>query len=123
MWVSLVENYEYDSPGADYFVQKRIRNLLGRDPEIDTVILGCTHYPLLLPKIRRFVPPGIRILSQGEYVAASLQDYLLRHPGMDSRLTRGSSCRFLTTEQPDRFNESAAVFLSHPVEAERISLE
>lgn len=123
MWVSLVENREFDAPGADYFVQKRVRNLLGRDPEIDTLILGCTHYPLLLPKIRQFVPPEVRIISQGEYVAASLQDYLLRHPEMDSRLTRGSSCRFLTTEQPDRFNESASVFLSQPVEAERLILE
>lgn len=122
MWVSLVENHEFDSPGADYFVQKRIGNLLRRDPEIDTIILGCTHYPLLLEKILRYTPSGVRIIPQGDYVAESLQNYLYRHPEMEQRLSKTGKQRFLTTEYPEQFNEAAAVFLSSPVDAERITL-
>lgn len=85
MWVSLVENNEYQSEGADYFVKQHINRLLDKDPMIDTIILGCTHYPLLLDKIRQFTPGHIRIIAQGEYVARSLQDYLNRHPEMDAR--------------------------------------
>lgn len=123
MWVPLVENYEYDSPGADYFVQKRIGNLLRKDPLIDTIILGCTHYPLLLDKILKYTPRNVRIVSQGEYVARSLEDYLRRHPEIDTMCTKGGTCRFLTTESPERFMESASVFLHRPVEAERVVLE
>ncbi len=123
MWVPLVENQEFDSPGADYFVQKRIGNLMHHDPEIDTILLGCTHYPLLLDKILKYVPSNVRVLPQGEYVANSLHNYLLRHPDMEERITQGASCRFLTTEDPAMFNESATIFLRQPVEAERIILE
>lgn len=123
MWVPLVENYEYDSPGADYFVQKRIGNLLRKDPQIDTIILGCTHYPLLLNKILKYTPRNIRIVPQGEYVAYSLKDYLARHPEIESVCTQGGTCHFLTTESPDRFMESASIFLRHHVEAERVALE
>ena len=122
MWVSLVENNEFDSPGADYFVKKRIDELLGADPRIDTVILGCTHYPLLVDKIRLYMPDGIRIVSQGQYVAASLRDYLVRHADMDERIGRGGSLRLFTTEQPEQFAECAAIFLERSVEATRISL-
>lgn len=123
MWVPLVENHEFDSPGADYFVQKRITNLMHHDPEIDTILLGCTHYPLLLDKILKYVPSNVRVLPQGEYVANSLQQYLLRHPEMAERVTQGASCRFITTEDPAMFNESATIFLRQPVQAERIMLE
>ena len=122
MWVSLVENNEFDSPGADYFVKKRIDELLGADPRIDTVILGCTHYPLLVDKIRLYMPEGIRIVSQGQYVAASLQDYLVRHADMNERIGRGGSLRLFTTEQPEQFEECAAIFLERSVEATRIFL-
>lgn len=122
MWVPLVENYEFDSPGADYFVQKRIGNLLRKDPQIDTIILGCTHYPLLLNKILKYTPRNIRIVPQGEYVAYSLKDYLSRHPEIESVCTQGGTCRFLTTESPDRFMESASIFLRRHVEAERVTL-
>jgi glutamate racemase len=105
MWVPLVENNEYQSEGADYFVQKHINNLLEKDPLIDTFILGCTHYPLLIDKIKRFTPPHIQIVAQGEYVAHSLQDYLQRHPEMDNRCTKGGTCHFLTTESSDKFQE------------------
>ena len=122
MWVPLVENYEFDSPGADYFVQKRIHRLMQHDPAIDAIILGCTHYPLLLGKILKYAPPGVRIIPQGDYVATSLQDYLARHNDMEARLTRNASCRYLTTENPTSFNESAAIFLHQPVEAQHTTL-
>ena len=123
MWVPLVENHEFDSPGADYFVQKRIGNLMHHDPAIDTILLGCTHYPLLLDKILKYVPSNVRVLTQGEYVANSLKRYLENHSEMEVRITQGASCRFLTTEDPMMFNESATIFLRQPVTAERIMLE
>lgn len=122
MWVSLVENNEFASPGADYFVKKRIDELLVADPHIDTVILGCTHYPLLIEKIRYYMPEGITIISQGQYVASSLKDYLQRHEDMRSRIGQGGSLRLFTTEQPEQFEECAAIFLEHSVEATRLSL-
>ena len=122
MWVPLVENEEYDSPGADYFVRERIENLLRRDPLIDNVILGCTHYPLLLGKIRQYMPQGVNIIEQGCYVAQSLQDYLRRHPEMAERITQGGSARFLTTEQAETFQQKATVFMGEPLEAERVQL-
>ncbi len=121
MWVPLVENREFDGPGADYFVRKHIDALLQRDPQIDAIILGCTHYPLLLDKIRQAVPPHVQLLPQGDYVARSLQEYFKRHPEMEQRLTKGGHTRYLTTEEPDSFSEAAALFLGRPVEAERIA--
>lgn len=122
MWVPLVENGEYDQPGADYFVRKYVDALMYSDPQIDTIILGCTHYPLLLDKIRQAVPAGVQLMSQGDYVARSLEDYLRRHPEMQRRLTQGGQVRYLTTEDPESFKDAAAMFLSHPVVAERIVL-
>jgi glutamate racemase len=121
-WVPLVEYNEADSPGADYFVKKRIDQLLRQDPDIDTVILGCTHYPLLLPKIHKYMPSGIRIIAQGEYVANSLQDYLERHPEIEQRCTRSGKVRYMTTENPEKFKEQAQLFLHEPVEVEKITL-
>ena len=124
MWVPLVENNEYHSEGADYFVQKHIHQLLEKDPKIDTLILGCTHYPLLIEKIRQFTPSHIRIVPQGEYVASSLQDYLKRHPEMDIRCTKGGTCRFLTTESTAKFEESASIFLRQDkMEVKSITLD
>lgn len=124
MWVPLVENNEYQSEGADYFVQKHINNLLEKDPLIDTFILGCTHYPLLIDKIKRFTPPHIQIVAQGEYVAHSLQDYLQRHPEMDNRCTKDGTCHFLTTESSDKFQESASIFLQdETISVKSITLE
>lgn len=122
MWVPLVENYEFDSPGADYFVKKRIEGILRLDPEIDTLVLGCTHYPLLINKIVKYTPPGVRIVSQGEYVAASLKDYLERHPDMAARCSATGRCHYLTTEDAAKFRESAALFMHEQVEVERIEL-
>ena len=124
MWVSLVENNEYQSDGADYFVRQHINRLLDKDPMIDTIILGCTHYPLLLNKIRQFTPGHIRIIAQGEYVAQSLRDYLNRHPEMDARCEKGGKCRFLTTESGNKFEESASIFLGQQdIKVESIALE
>lgn len=124
LWVPLVENNEYHSDGADYFVKQHINRLLDKDPEIDTIILGCTHYPLLLDKIKQFTPGHIRIIAQGEYVAQSLRDYLNRHPEMNTRCTRGGNCRFLTTESKDKFEESASIFLNQKeMKVESIALE
>ena len=122
MWVPLVEYGEASSLGADYFVRKEINALLAADPQIDTIVLGCTHYPLLLPKIRQYVPEDIRILSQGDIVAASLEDYLHRHADMEARLTRGGSCRYLTTDSAERFSAAAGVFLGKKVTAARAIL-
>jgi glutamate racemase len=122
LWVPLVENSEYDAEGADYFVKKYLFELLGKDREIDTIILACTHYPLLLPKIRQFLPKEMNIIPQGDIVALSLQDYLSRHPEMEERITQNGSCKFFTTESVARFKKTANIFLHTEVEVERILL-
>lgn len=123
LWVPLVENNEFDKPGADYFVRQHIDRLLAKDPDIDAIILGCTHYPLLYRKIRAFTPPHIAVIPQGDYVAESLRDYLHRHPEMDTRCTRRGTCRFFTTESVEKFRESASIFLDCPVDVASIELE
>lgn len=122
MWVPLVEYQEYDKAGADYFVKQHIDNLLTKDPDIDTLILGCTHYPLLADKIRQYLPSDITIISQGKYVAASLKDYLSRHPEMDSVCTRNGKTTYYTTESPQKFSGMAEVFLGKTISVNRISL-
>ena len=131
LWVPLIENGEHLNPGADYFVDLYLRQILEKDPQIDTLVLGCTHYPLLLPKIaqwiknngKRFAAGDIQVISQGYLEAKSLADYLRRHPEYESQLSQGGSCRYLTTENADRFSQSASLFLSAPVQAEHIDLE
>lgn len=123
LWVPLVENNEFDKPGADYFVRQHIDRLLAKDPDIDAIILGCTHYPLLYRKIRAFTPPHIAVIPQGDYVAESLRDYLHRHPEMDARCTRRGTCRFFTTESVEKFRESASIFLDCPIDVASIELE
>lgn len=122
MWVPLVENREADKAGADYFVRQEVDALLKADPETDTIILGCTHYPILYPKIREAVPEGIEIVRQGKIVARSLKDYLRRHGEMDARLTRGGRAEYLTTECPERFAELATLFLGSEIKASRVQL-
>jgi glutamate racemase len=121
-WVPLVEYNEADSPGADYFVKKRIDQLMRLDPEIDAVILGCTHYPLLMPKILKYINPGVRIVPQGEYVAESLKNYFDRHPEIEQKCSKGGQAHYLTTESTERFKEQAQLFLHEPVEVENITL-
>ncbi len=131
MWVPLVENNEFDKPGADYFVKDSLTKLMSQDPLIDTIILGCTHYPLLLPKIKQQLAQlstvncqlsTPQIIPQGQYIASSLEDYLRRHPEMDERLTRGGTCQYLTTESASKFRECASLFLHEEVNAQHITL-
>ena len=119
MWVSLVENNESQNEGADYFIRKYIDQLLTKD----TVILGCTHFPILLPKIRQYIPEHISVISQGEYVAQSLKDYLRRHPEMDAKCTKNGNCSFYTTEAEEKFTESASTFLQQQIRVKHITLE
>lgn len=122
MWVPLVENHEAAEPGADYFVRKYVDELFDRSPDVDTVVLACTHFPILFDKIRRVVKSNVKVVCQGEIVADSMADYLSRHPEMESRLTRGGRCRYLTTENPESFSALARIFLDEPVEVEHIDI-
>lgn len=122
MWVPLVEYGEAGSPGADYFVGKYIFEILMEDQKIDTLILGCTHYPMLYDKIREVVPDDIKVVPQGDLVANSLAEYLVRHPEMESRLTRGASTLYETTEAAAKFDAAASIFLHTPVQSHQISL-
>lgn len=125
MWVPLIENGETETPGAEYFIEKEVKALLKQDPKIDTVILGCTHFPIIAEKIRKYLPPGVSLVSQGQIVADSLADYLERHPEMSRRLTISplgeGKIEYLTTENPQRFDTLATVFIGHPVNARQIT--
>ena len=126
MWVPLIENGEHLQAGADYFVEKYLRLLFLRDPQIDTLVLGCTHYPLLMPKIQAILPAivahEVEVVAQGEIVARSLKDYLRRHTDLAATLSKGATCTYLTTEQADKFSESASLFLHTPIEARHVVL-
>lgn len=123
MWVPLVENREYDKPGADYFVKQHITNILTKDKAIDTIILGCTHYPLLLKKIKQYTPEGIKLISQGEHVAESLRDYLERHPEMEAMCSKNSERHYCTTESTEKFKDFASFFLNGAIEVEKVKIE
>ena len=120
IWVPLVEYGEQDSPGTGYFVKKYIDALLKKDPEIDTVLLACTHYPLLLKKIEEYMPVDINIIAQGPIVADSLVDYLKRHPEMDRKITKTARMDFFTTEDADKFNHQAGRFFGVQVSATQV---
>lgn len=122
MWVPLVENRESDGPGADYFVEKDVKALMSQCADIDAIILGCTHYPLLYDKIRKYTPESVKIIEQGPIVAASLKDYLSRHPDMEQRCTKNGTCQYSTTEDASRFSPLASIFVNHTVEAKHVIL-
>ncbi len=122
MWVPLVENFELDTPGANYFIEKNICNLLMKDPELDTVVLGCTHYPLLMNTIKKYLPDNISLIDQGPVVAEKLSDYLHRHPEMDIRISKKGTTRYLTTETSEIFGSKAGLFLGGTVASETIIL-
>jgi len=117
MWVPLIENNEYNSPGADYFVEKHLNNLLKQDADIDTLLLACTHYPLLMEKLRQFTPPHITILSQGEIVAKSLADYLHRHPAIENKCSQTATIDFYTTDDTIDFDNKATIFWGNKVQS------
>ncbi len=122
MWVPLIENNEHLSPGADYFIEKNIHQLLAQSSNIDTILLACTHYPLLLDKVKQFVPEGTTILSQGEIVANSLADYLKRHSGLEEKCTKNSQLAFYTTDSAEDFDNHAAVFFGKPIKSTHLEL-
>lgn len=122
MWVPLVENRESDGPGADYFVEKDVKALMSQCADIDAIILGCTHYPLLYDKIRKYTPESVKIIEQGPIVAASLKDYLSRHPEMEQHCTKNGTCQYSTTEDASRFSPLASIFVNHTVEAKHVIL-
>lgn len=123
LWAAIVESSEAESDGADYFVKKRIDALMERDPEVDTLVLGCTHYPLLIDKIRRYAPRGARILEQGHLVAESLKDYLRRHPEMECRLGKNGRAEYLTSENPAKFDSLASLFTCDEVHSMHCPLD
>lgn len=124
MWVPLIENAEHTGDGADYFVKKYVDEILCRDPKIDTLILGCTHYPLLRKKIEAALPAGVHVLAQGDLVASALTDYLERHKALEEKLDKNGTCEFLTTEHPEKFRQSASVFLNDlNISAKHIDLQ
>jgi glutamate racemase len=122
MWVPLIENNEYLSEGAEYFIQKNIQQLLAKASNIDKIILGCTHYPLLTPTIRKYLPKGIEIISQGNIVAESLQNYLIRHPEIEIKCTKNQHIEYYTTESTEKFISSASIFLKQKIQASHIQL-
>lgn len=121
MWVPLVENNEFENEGADFFIQKNINSLLSKDKNIDTIILGCTHYPLLINKIKKYLPPNITLLSQGEIVAESLIDYLKRHVEIKQKSSKGGSVEFYTTDSPENFDKAALNFFGKAVKSKHVS--
>lgn len=121
-WVPLVENNEIYSEGARYFVEKDIKELLSKSPSIDTIVLACTHYPLLLPVINDFVPKGISVISQGELVAKSLVDYLDRHPEVEQKCSKNAILNFFTTDNPIEFSEKAKIFFGKEIQASHIKV-
>lgn len=123
IWVPLVENNEIYSPGTEYFVSKNIKNLLSADPEIDAIILGCTHYPLLLPVIRKFVREGIQLLEQGKVVSSKLIEYLNHHPEMDQKLSKSGRVKYYTTENEEVFEKNATTFIGRNINSEKIILK
>lgn len=122
LWVPLIENNEYDNDGADYFVDKYLTQLRNHAPEMDTILLACTHYPLLLPRIRKFLPPEVSVVSQGDIVAESLADYLQRHPEIANRCSQNGQYRFYTTDSASDFDQHAAVFFGKPLKSTHLAL-
>jgi glutamate racemase len=122
MWVPLVENNEYNSSGADYFIQKNIDNLLQKAENIDTILLACTHYPLLMERIKKAVPGNVTILSQGEIVADSLKLYLQQHAEIEEKCSKNRQISFFTTDSAEDFDNHAAVFYGKPVKSTHLTL-
>jgi len=122
MWVPLIENNQFDTPGGVYFIQNDLVQILEKDPKIDTILLGCTHYPILLEQLQRLLPDHIEVLAQGKIVADSLADYLQRHPEMDQLCSKGGSVKYLTTESASAFSEKASLLMNDDIQADHLTL-
>lgn len=122
MWVPLIENNELGGVGANYFVAKHVQHLFSQSTNIDTVILGCTHYPLLKPLIEKYLPKGVSVLTQGNIVAEGLKDYLVRHPEMESRISKTNSLNFLTTDSTELFDSHASLFFGQEVKSKHLAI-
>jgi len=122
MWVPLVENNQFDTPGGVYFIQNDLMQLLEKDPKIDTVLLACTHYPILQEQLQRLLPKHIEVLAQGKIVAESLANYLLRHPELAEKCTKNGSVNYLTTESAKDFSEKASLLMNTEIQAEHLTL-
>jgi glutamate racemase len=122
LWVPLVENNEYSSLGADYFIKKDVDELLNKSADIDTILLACTHYPLLAGKIKRYIPENVQLMSQGEIVAASLDDYLHRHPEIEEKCSKSGQIQFYTTDSVKDFDKHSAIFFGRPVKSVHVDL-
>ncbi len=118
----MAENNEYDGDGADYFIKKDVNELLKKSSDIDTILLGCTHYPLLINKIKKYIPSEVQIISQGSIISASLENYLFRHPEMQSRCSRNAQIQFFTTDSADDFDRHSEIFFGQPVRSKHIEL-
>jgi glutamate racemase len=123
MWVPIVENNEHQQAGADYFVKKHVQHIMTANKDIDTLLLACTHYPLLRDKIMQFLPAGVTVVSQGEIVAASLNDYLERHPELETRCTKQGGRQFYTTDSTEDFDNHASIFFGEPVRSNHVDLD
>jgi glutamate racemase len=123
MWVPLVENNEYESHGADFFIKKNLQTIFEKGVNIDVVLLACTHYPLLRKKIEEYLPVGVKLISQGEIVAGSLVDYLRRHPEIESRCSRSGHLQFYTTDSTEDFDSHATIFFREPVQSQHVDIE
>lgn len=121
MWVPLIENNEHLNPGADYFVQIYLERLLAKAHNIDCILLACTHYPLIIPKLQVYLPEGIKLLSQGDIVAQSLKNYLLRHPEIESKLSPGGGQSFVTTGDTKVFDTLGSLFFGAPIQSSSVS--
>nr|WP_294859090.1 glutamate racemase [uncultured Fluviicola sp.] len=122
MWVPLVENNQFDTPGGIYFIQNDLIQLLEKDPKIDTILLACTHYPILQEQLQRLLPEHIEVLAQGKIVAESLADYLFRHPELADKCTKTGSVKYLTTESAKDFSEKASLLMNIEIQAEHLTL-
>lgn len=122
MWVPLIENNEANQPGADYFINKYCNELMDKNSNIDTIVLGCTHYPVIADKLKAALPKHVTIISQGEIIAHSLKDYLYRHPEMDKRLSKNGALRFFTTDSAQQFDKLAGLFFGKEVKSNHITL-
>jgi len=122
MWVPLIENNEYNNEGADFFIKKHVANLMQQQKNIDAIILGCTHYPLIKDKIQKYLPANVQLLSQGTIVAKGLKDYLKRHPEMEAKCSRTQTVSFYTTDLPETFDKAATLFYGKQVQSKHLAL-